>query len=199
MNLERTNLVKGSGETMDFHHDTRKAVEAAAVLLRLIPHKEMGCKRLLALLYLADRESLAKHGRPIVGGRLVAMKYGPIHDEVYNLIKGGHWDSQKWSGHFDNDAYRVVLSNDPGVSALSRHEVNLLNDISAAYSQKDDWDVADATHEFDEYTKTYVKNTSTTIPAEVIIEAVGRGTEKAEILQDSQERAFFDKLFAEAK
>ncbi len=73
---------------MIFRIDTRKAIEAAATLLRLAPHRIMGRKRLLALLYIADRESLKRRGRPIVGGRLCAMDYGPIHSEVYDLIKG---------------------------------------------------------------------------------------------------------------
>ena len=157
----------------------------------------MGRKRLLALLYLADRESLTRNARPIIGGKLVAMKYGPIHSEVYNLIKGCHWDSQKWSEHFGNDAYRVVLSSDPGVSALSRYEVGILNEISAKYAQLDDWDVADVTHVFDENIKSYVVDKSTVISAEVLIEAVGRGAEREEIIRDSEEKVYLDYLFAE--
>ena len=72
-----------------FRLDTRKTIEAAATLLRLAPYRRMSRKRLLALLYLADRESLKPTGRPIIGGRLVAMDYGPIHSEVYDFIKGG--------------------------------------------------------------------------------------------------------------
>src|SRR5437870_2033729 len=112
---------------MFFKIDTRKAIEAAATLLRLAPRRTMDRKRLLALLYLADRKSLRRTGRPIIGGRLVAMDYGPLHSEVYDLVKGGHSDQAQWSRHFENEAYRVRLSDDVEISALSRYEIELLN------------------------------------------------------------------------
>ena len=69
-----------------FKLDSKKAVEAAAILARQSPGQKISRKRLLALLYIANRECLKRSGRPIIGGRLVAMKYGPIHGEVYDLI-----------------------------------------------------------------------------------------------------------------
>ncbi len=183
---------------MFFRIDTRKAIEAAATLLRLAPHRLMGRKRLLALLYIADRESLTKTGRPIVGGRLVAMDYGPIHSEVYDLIKGSHSAQADWSRHFQNEGYLVRLAHDLGPSALSRFEVNLLNKISSERLGCDDFDVANETH-FAEWEKNHHKGTSTAIPLEHLIEAVGRMKDKDAILQDAEEKAFFDKLFTREK
>ena len=37
---------------------------------------------LLALLYMADRESLGEVGRPIVGGPVIAARSGPCHKLV---------------------------------------------------------------------------------------------------------------------
>ena len=88
---------------MFFRLDTKKTIEAAATLLRLMPHRMMGKKRLLTLLYIADRVSLERCGRPIIGGRLAAMDYGPIHSEVYDFIQGGHHDQALWSRHFENE------------------------------------------------------------------------------------------------
>ena len=79
---------------MYFQFGTRKIVEAAAVLLRSSQHGRMGRLRLLKLLYIADRESLRETGRPIVGTKLVAMDLGPVHSEVYDLIKG----ARAWVG-----------------------------------------------------------------------------------------------------
>ncbi len=137
----------------NFRIDIRKAIEASATLLRLAPHRMMGRKRLLALLYIADRESIKKTGRPIVGGRLVAMDYGPIHSEVYDLIKGSHSAQPDWSGHFQNEDYFVKLTKDLSPSALSRFEVGLLNAVSAEHLGQDDFDVALDTHR-EEWKKT---------------------------------------------
>jgi len=50
-----------------------KAVQAAAYLLRREPAHEMSIRRLMALLYCAERESIRQTGRPIIGGRIVAI------------------------------------------------------------------------------------------------------------------------------
>jgi uncharacterized phage-associated protein len=185
-------------QAMFFRIDVRKAIEAAATLLRIAPHRAMGRKRLLALLYIADRESIKRTGRPIVGGRLVAMDFGPIQSEVYDLIKGSHSAQVEWSRHFQNEAYLVKLAHDLGPSALSRQEINLLNEISAERLGRDDFDVAFETH-FSEWEKNHHKGTSTPIPLEHLIEAVGRSKEKDGILRDAEEKAFFDKMFARKK
>jgi uncharacterized phage-associated protein len=181
---------------MVFRLDLKKTIEATATLLRLAPHRMMGRKRLLALLYLADRESLKRTGRPIIGGRLVAMDHGPIHSEVYDLIKGGHSAQANWSRHFQNDNFYVRLAHDLGVSALSRYEVGILNEISEEYQGYDDWDVADATHKFSEYTQNYQAGTSRPISLVQLVEAVGRAKETDAILKDAEEKGFFDKMFA---
>ncbi len=127
------------------------------------------------------------------------MDYGPIHSEVYDLIKGGHSDQAEWSSHFQNESFYVRLAHDLGVAALSRYEVGILNEISEQYLGYDDWDVAGATHKLAEYTQSYRQGTSTPIPLEQLVEAVGRGAEKDAILRDAEEKAFFDKMFSESK
>jgi uncharacterized phage-associated protein len=160
----------------------------------------MGRKRLLALLYLADRESLKRIGRPIVGGRLAAMKFGPIHSEVYDLIKGSHRDKNEWSRYFENDGYWVVLAAEPEACALSRFEIGVLNEISAQYAGYDDWDVAEATHDLEEYKDTYRSELgSVDIPLERLIEGTGRGKDRAAILRRAEEKDYYDKLFAGGK
>jgi uncharacterized phage-associated protein len=181
---------------MFFRIDTRKAIEASATLLRLVHKRMMDRKRLLALLFLADRKSLKETGRPIIGGKLVAMDWGPVHSEVYDLIKGSGRDQAKWSSHFENDAYRVVLTDEPEIRALSGREIDILNEVSDEYMGYGTWDVAHATHT-PEYKKVYREGTPTPIPLEESIQAVGREDDKDAILRDAEEKAFFDNLFSE--
>jgi uncharacterized phage-associated protein len=180
---------------MHFRLDTRKAIEAAAALLRLAPHRLMGRKRLLALLYLADRENLKRTGRPMIGGRLVAMDYGPIHSEIYDLIKGSHSEQAEWSRHFQNQGYQVELAQDLDPSALSRQEVNLLNEISSERLGRDDFDIASETHGA-EWERNHHEGTSAPIPLEHLIEAIGRSKDKDAIFRDAEEKAYFDKMFS---
>jgi uncharacterized phage-associated protein len=175
--------------------DQQKAIEAAGVLLRLTKYCEMDRKRLLALLFLSEREAIKQTGRPLIGGRISALPFGPIHSEVYSLIQGAGRNQAEWSRHFENEKYRVRLADSGiGVSSLSRFEIALLNEISAKYDGYGTWDVAEASHTSD-YHKNYIQGTSTTIPLEDIIDSVGRTTDKESILQDLQDSAAFDAFF----
>ncbi len=179
-----------------FKLDVRKAIEAAALLLRLTAHTQMDRKRLLALLFLADRESLRRTGFPIIGGRISALKHGPIHSEVYDFIKGSHARQAEWSHVFEADGYRVKLREDSDsiVSSLSQFEVDLLNELSETHSGRGTWDLAELTHT-EEYKKNYIEGTSTTIPFEDTLSAVNRHNEKTMIAQEAKDKEFFDNLF----
>src|SRR2546428_6603962 len=123
--------------------DSKKAIEAAVILARQSPRRIISRKRLLALLYIANRECLKRSGRPLVGGRLVAMKYGPIHGDVYSLIKERE-DAEgidEWAKFFQTEGYHVVLRTDPGVNALSRFETRLLNEVFEEHKDEADWDI----------------------------------------------------------
>jgi uncharacterized phage-associated protein len=180
--------------------DSRKAIEAAAILAQQSPGRNIGSKRLLALLYIASRECLRRSGRPMVGGRLVAMKYGPIHGDVYSLIKEES-DAEglaEWSKHFHTDGYRVVLDADPGINALSRFETQILNEVIQKYEDEDDWDIAHQTHEFNEYRSAFTKGRARRITLEQIIHAVKLSPMASSIVQDLKEKQEIDELFASA-
>jgi len=183
-----------------FKLDTKKAIEAAATLLRLSPDRSMDRKRLLALLYLADRTSLEDSSRPVIGGKLVAVPFGPIHGEVLDMIKGIHRDTAEWAQYFENDYPRVRLAQDVQISALSRYEIDLLNDLSERCSGMDTWDVAESTH-FPEWKKIYYgpekHGMSYPIKLEDIIKEVG--ADKSQILKDAEEKEYFNALFAVTK
>ncbi|HLN27593.1 MAG TPA: Panacea domain-containing protein [Gemmataceae bacterium] len=182
--------------------DSKKALEAAVILARHSPRRMISRKRLLALLYMANRECLKRSGRPIVGGRVVAMKYGPIHGDVYNLLIGDKERAEgtaEWSEHFHNDGFYVVLHDEPAISTLSRFEIETLKNVLEAYEDEDDWDVARHTHAFLEYKIAYRPNQSRTIPFEQILNAVGLSRRRESILRDLKEKEEIDDLFAGAE
>jgi len=76
--------------------------------------------------------------------------------------------------HFENDEYRIRLALDGvQVSALSRSDIDLLNEISHKNAGLGTWDLAESTHT-EEYTKNYREGTSTPISLEDVIDAVAR-------------------------
>jgi len=183
---------------MFFRCKTEKAIQAAAVLLRLAADRRMSYLRLLKLLYIADRESLNRSLRPIIGSRPVAMKEGPLHSEVLDLVKGRHVDEPLWSEYIRRDRYEIELVKDPGVSELSRFEIDLLTEISEDLASESDWEIVERTHGFPEWDKNYTANTSRTIPLEDLIDAVGRSAEKEEILEEAKEDAAIDRLLSQS-
>jgi uncharacterized phage-associated protein len=183
---------------MFFRFSTRKTIQAVAVLLRLA-RGPMGYLRLLKLLYIADREHLRTAHRPIVGTRTVAMKNGPLHSEVYNLVKGEHLDDPLWSDHVRKQGYQIELVKDPGRSELSAAEVRTLSDTFDRYASMGEWDLVEITHDFPEWLKNYPDesiDTSCTIPFEDLLEAVGlRGGKKQAVLNSLREEADMNRLF----
>jgi uncharacterized phage-associated protein len=183
---------------MYFRFSTRKTIQAVAVLLRLA-RGPTGYLRLLKLLYIADREHLRTAHRPIVGTRTVAMKNGPLHSEVYNLVKGEHLDDPLWSDHIRKQGYQIELVKDPGRSELSAAEVRTLTDTFDRYASMGEWDLVEITHDFPEWLKNYPDesaDTSCIIPFDDLLEAVGlRGGKKQAVLNSLREEADMNRLF----
>ena len=178
--------------------DVAKAIQAVGVLLRR-EGKRASRLRLLKLLYLADRASLEKTGCQILGSRIVALKNGPLHSEVLDLINGEHIHAPQWSQYFQNVGRDVVLAAEPEIGKLSRYEVELLNRVVDEHEHCSDWDIAEETHSFAEWQKVYPdpnENTSRPIPIELLIDSIGRGADKAAILQDMKDSEAFDAAFA---
>jgi hypothetical protein len=179
-----------------FHFHYEKASQAIASLLRSEPGHRMNYYRLLKLLYIADRESVRLFGRPIVGGRLVAMDRGPLHSAGFDLMTGKDPTITGWSQYFTTQRFEVEMIHDPGNDALSKREIDLLNNVRAEHESHDDWDVGLLTHEFTEFKKNRApQGKSRTIPFEDLLVAVGRATDMPAILADARHKATFDRVF----
>lgn len=174
--------------------EAAKVVQAAGVLLRA-HGGQMSYMRLLKLLYIADRESLKQHGRTIVRMRPVAMDNGPLHSEIYNLIKGEHPAEGLWSKHIQKSQYQIVLTSDPGVLELSAAEIRILNEVADKYGNTDDWELVNQTHEFPEWKNNHSPGSSKPIPLRDILNALNFSSDEiAGILDDLDEHAKHDAL-----
>lgn len=183
---------------MLFHFDAKKATQIAAVLLRFEEGK-MEHLRMLKLLYIADRESLAETGRPISLSHATAMDHGPLSSDVYDLINGERSDERLWSEFIHKHGHNILLKSDPGRSELSKYEIAKLNEVSERFEHLSTWKLADKTHEFEEWLQNKPPiGSSKTIPLGQIIDAVGLTERKQEIIDDLQDKSEFDRLFADA-
>jgi uncharacterized phage-associated protein len=173
-----------------------KALQSIAVLFHEEGTREMDRLRILKLLYIVERETLQETGRRFLPCRLVALDHGPLHSAVYDLIKGQHPDEQLFYQFFSKHGYRVVLNNDPGISELSRFELEKLRRVVNRYLDLASWDLAHGiTHEFSEWKNNYQADTSSEIDLTDLLKSVGREAELETILQDYQERQQLQNCF----
>jgi uncharacterized phage-associated protein len=180
---------------MHFPLKVEKTIQAIGVLFRADDVRSMNAMRLLKLLYIADRESLREVGRPIVGGSILALERGPVLAEVHDLIRGQHREMPLWDEFLGLRNYSLELRKDPDVGKLSRYEIARLQEVARRHAADDEWALSRLTHGFAEWRKNDPGTASRPIPLPDVLEAVGRGPAAAEIAQEAEDAAFFDRLF----
>jgi len=178
----------------------RKVAQMTAFLLDR-GRGRMNCLKLMKLLYLADRESLKRHGEPISGDRYVSMDHGPVLSQTLNLINGaveleeegwGHWIADR----ADNDVSlrRKVSRN--SLDELSNAELSVLEAIYAKFGKWNKWKLRDYTHR---YCPEWKDPKGSSLPIEIIdiFKALGRSPAEARKLAGRIEHdRKIDRLFA---
>lgn len=167
--------VADSAQSRGFRFKFERSLQAAAYFVRLAGG-EMHYIHLLKLLYIADREYLAKYGEMITGDRVCAMKHGPVLSNILNLIKGRIPRSDEWARHLQTlpESHRVRLIDDPRTGSLCRASRELMDDVFDRYGNMPRFQLRDLTHQFPEWKAFFKKKTSTTIPWEEILRLQGR-------------------------
>jgi len=160
------------------HH--LKTIQAAGVLLA--KHQgRMTQLRLLKLLYIANRESLRETGAFIIDDRVVAMEHGPVLSHTYDTIKNQTSDSLEWNRFIRREGFTLEVLQDPGISKLSKFEIELLDRVADDFAAMEEWKVVDHTHKFPEWAKNNPGSSSKAIPFEDILSALGLEASAAEI------------------
>jgi uncharacterized phage-associated protein len=178
----------------------RKVAQMAAHLLDR-GRGRMNYLKLMKLLYLADRESMKRHGEPISGDRYVSMDHGPVLSQTFNLIKGAvKFQEHGWSHWIvDNADYDVSLKHKVSRGALdelSEADVDVLNDTYAKFGRMSAWDLVEYTHRYCREWEN-PNGSSIPIPYTAIFKALGRSPAEAKKLAARLEHENrIDKLFA---
>lgn len=180
--------------------DNAKLVQAAAFLLRRYGGF-ITRRRLLKLLYIADRELLRETHRSLTGDRAVAMEHGPVLSHTYDLLKGTATGADAWDRHVQQVApFTHRLVGDPGVGRLSRAELAKLGEVFERYWWIDDDELSALTHDFPEWRRNEPPPKGTRpIPTEHVLEAVGlTPADRERAGAEAHADAELDALFAEA-
>lgn len=177
----------------------RKVAQMAAFLLDRRGGR-MAHLKLMKLLYLADRESMARFGAPISGDHIVAMPHGPVLSMTLNYMDGdvesspGGWED--WIS--DKDDHEVSLRKPvtrEGLDELSDADVDTLEAAWNQFGGMSRWEIRDYTHTLPEWQDP--KGSSLPIPYQKVFHALGRTFPEAEELASRIEaERSLDRLFA---
>ena len=163
----------------------RKVAQMAAHLLDR-GRGRMNYLKLMKLLYLADRESMKRHGQPISGDRYVSMDHGPVLSQTLNLINGAVRPQERGWNHWiaDKAGYEVSLRRKAprdALDELSDADLDVLDAIYAKFRRMDQWKLRDYTHR---YCPEWTDPEGSSVPIEYvdIFRALGRTSAEAKKL-----------------
>lgn len=147
--------------------------------------------RLIKLLYMADRESWDRFGRPITGDNYVSMDHGPVLSQTYNRIKNeGDVPAQ---GYWERTVERVSrtdvrLKSGVNIDPLTPAEVKLLKETFHRFSAYGTWELVELLHRTLKEWKDPGGSSSIITPEE-ILKALGKADQIDAVREEAEEQA----------
>src|SRR5271156_3433767 len=177
-----------------FPFDGQKATEVSARFVAL-SGRRINILKLVKLVYLLDRESIARRGMPVVGGVYLSMRNGPVTSELLDLINAGRiWNCEtNWELFIsDRQNHEVELVRDPGSDHLSTFEMQLIEELWHLHEHEDQWALVDWCH----------ANCGEWLPLDKGREQISLaqladevGCESSEVLENVAEQDFLKRVF----
>lgn len=134
-------------------YDERKAADAAMYLL-VRARAPMNAAKLNRLLYLAERESFARHAEPLTGDHLQVFERAPILLSTYQRLAGDvpGWDDRIWNlANHEVEVRRPIFSETPEEyfersTRLSEADISVLDSVWDQFGGFDQHALADYIH-----------------------------------------------------
>jgi len=174
---------------MTFRFNPRKATEVASLLIQMEGGR-LNVMKLVKLVYLVDRLSIAKRGIPVVGGVYYSMRNGPVTSELLDLINAGKLADESDSSwqQFIQDREGCTVSSVPGseitCTCTSEAEKRLIQEIYREHGSKDQWALRDWCHQnCAEWTP--LQNGREQIEIEQIAASVGKSPSEVEHISEN--------------
>ncbi len=130
----RLTIAYGSEREMGaMNYNPRKAAQVIAYFALKTGQRSIELIKAIKLVYLGDRESIARWGEPILLEPRVALPLGPVNDLTYAYAKGEREDRDGWSAILE-DRCENTLRLREGVTLedldeLSEADIEALGDV----------------------------------------------------------------------
>lgn len=172
-----------------------KATALAHCFLSKTQDGKLNDLKLMKLMYMAERESLAQFSATITGSRFCSMMHGPVLSDAYSVMNE-KVESAFWSDHVRFLRYRKGEAKENtfekirelDVSAyLSQAEIEIADQVWADYGENIKWDLVELTHTFPEWDPdAKINKTSYVLPVRTIFQkGFHKSPEEAEALEEA--------------
>ncbi len=127
-----------------------KVSQIAGYILSKEILQTMSILKLMKLLYFVDRASLVKYGCPISYDNMVAMDFGMVLSNTYDLASGtikskpNGWES--WISDKQNHNLSLKKKK-PIFDELSDADIEIVDEVWRQYGKKNQWELADMQHD----------------------------------------------------
>jgi uncharacterized phage-associated protein len=179
-------MTRSANKSVKFAFDREKAIQAILWLLGR-NNGTMGKLQLIKLFFWADREHLARYGRPIVGGNYYNLDHGPVSSELLNLVNEAGASSLPFN--IDSTTHQISTSGIPDSRWLSKSDLDVLDEIYKQYGHFDGIQLRDMTHELRAYKENAPpKKSRKELPYEdFFLDLDAKAQEMLKIIHDEQE------------
>lgn len=130
-----------------------KVSQIAGYILYKEDRQTMSILKLMKLLYFVDRTSLVRYGCPISYDNMVAMPFGMVLSNTYNLASGtvksepNGWESWVSDKQNHNVSLKKQNTNVESFDELSEADIEIVDEVWQQYGDKTQWELADMQHD----------------------------------------------------
>lgn len=134
-------------------YNAKKAAQTIAYLAMKNGGKPLDVLKAVKLVYLADRESIARYGFPIQDETRVSMPHGPVNSKTYSYIQGEQEQGvADWSAYLqDRENHMLALARDnisvADLDELSEADVGVLDRVWDRFGPMGKWELVRWTHD----------------------------------------------------
>jgi len=196
-----------SSRGSDSSHDPRKAAQTIAYLTVKNGRAPMNMTKASTLVYLADRESVRRHGFPIQDEPHHSLPHGPVDTNTFDSMKGEIHPglARGWTEFLKDDSNQCIGLQDPDIDPdnldeLSEADVDVLDAVWDAFGGMDQWQLRDWTHDPRNVPECEdADGSSRVIPLRRMMDALGieNAIAQEEAVQDSRRASAFLKALQE--
>jgi uncharacterized phage-associated protein len=134
-------------------YEPRKAAQLIAYLIGKSGSNSLNLLKVVKLVYLVDRESLARSGFPVLDEPRFSMPHGPVNSTTLDHLNGFYnLSPYNWADFLTDREHNVIgLSRDyierEDLDELSDADVECADEVWRQFGGMDQWQLRDWTHD----------------------------------------------------